>query len=147
MIVKYLLPAGVVLALLAGAYFRGASDKETELTQQYQQAYIDQFELYRAKERQLQAQADEASAIHAKEMLDVQENIDSMLDEYRTKRVFVRTKTKCASVPEAAGDKAGSDKQAGRAELHPEIVKRIIEIGKECDALAVDFNYLKSLAR
>lgn len=145
MFMKYLLPAGVIIALLFGAYHRGASDKETELTAKYQQAYIDQFEIYRAKEKQWQAQANQASANHAKEMLDANENIDRLLERVRTERVYVRTKTKCATLPEIAGNQTGSEAQESRAELHEETLRRVIEIGRECDALAVDFNYLQSM--
>lgn len=83
---------------------------------------------------------------HAEEMLNAQENIDNLLDDINsgTKRVYVRTKSPCA-VSKDSKAKARSDEKESRAELYPETVKRVVRIGKECDQLAIDFNYLKNL--
>lgn len=157
---SYSLIAGIAAAAFSGVsgYYFGKSVEHTEMAYNHAKVVNLQHEQYTKnldklmKENMILAKEKyELDAKHSEEMLDVQENIDAIISNTRTKRVYVRTKTRC---PEVSGDKggeaeakAGSNAEEGRAELHPETVRRIIEIGKECDELAVDFNYLQEYVK
>lgn len=141
MILKYLLPAGIVLALLAGAYYRGASDKETELTQQYQQAYIDQFEHHRQIEQDLQSKISNLDDKHMEDLLDAQANIDDVLSSIRTgeRRLYVNTKpTNCTMSKNPTT--ASVDQPTGKAELDRDTAQRLIALTERGDQYAIRLN-------
>ena len=136
---RYLIGALAGLVVFVGvvwqAYNKGFNDAETALVKGYTQAYLSQYEHYRAAESDLNQQLDAIDSDHFKELMDAQVIIDDVLDAVGTGERKLYVKANCAKVPAAREDSepARVGDAAGRAELDRNTAQRLIRLTERGD--------------
>lgn len=143
-----LILAGVLVSMIVGAYFRGAADKEAELTAQYQQAYIDQFTHYQNKEREAADRFAEIDKTYTQELFDAQEVIDGVISDVRTgkRRLFVKTSNAKCIMPKT-GPAASVGDATGKARLDQDVAERLIRLTERGDKAIIQLGACQEYAR
>lgn len=141
---------GIVVALIVSAYCFGSSNKKTELTLAYAEAYQNQFEHYKAIETASKERTAKLDEEYTRELFDAQDTIDNIIDDVSNGKrgLFVKTNKAECDLPETAKS-ASLDDGPGRARLDQNTAREIIRLTARGDRAIIKLTacqkYIKGL--